>query len=308
MEDYPRTLSEFEQWFSTEKACEDYLFQLRWTKGYRCARCGNEKAWSIGKGLYKCAKCKYKASVTVGTIFEGTHKPLTLWFRVIWWITTQKTGSSALGIQRILGLGSYETAWTWLQKLRRAMVRPGRDRLSGEIEVDEMYIGGKKEGKRGRGASGKALVVISAQLEGARISRIRLGRVQDASAPSLEQAVQQSVEPGSKVRTDGWRGYNGLGNMGYYHKIVRQDADIGENLLPHCHRVASLVKRWLIGTHQGGVSHEHLDYYLDEYTFRFNRRTSSHRGKLFYRLLQNAVATEPTQYFDIIKGVRRQKR
>jgi transposase-like protein len=209
--------------------------------------------------------------MTAGTIFQDTHKPLGLWFRAIWFVTNQKTGASALGLQRLLGLGSYLTAWTWLHKLRRAMVRPGRDRLSGRIEVDETYIGGVRPGKRGRGALGKSLVVIAAEKDGKRIGRIRLVRVPDASAESLEEAVRQSIIPGSVISTDAWKGYGRLISHGYNHDVVRKTAEVGDNLLPHCHRVAALLKRWILGTHQGAVSHNHLDYYLDEYTFRFNK-------------------------------------
>lgn len=251
-----------------------------------------------------CAICQYQVSVKAGTIFQGSRLPLTMWFRAIWLVTSQKNGASAKGIQRILGLGSYETAWTWLHKLRRAMVRPRRDRLTGTIEVDETYIGGQKPGKHGRGAEGKALIVIAAQMDGKRIGRIRLKRVADASAESLEPAVEHAAAPGSEVRTDDWNGYNGLNGLGYIHKIVRKDANVGSNLLPHCNRMAALLKRWLLSTHQGAVSHEHLDYYLDEYTFRFNRRTSRYRGKLFYRLIQQAVAIEPVQYSDMVKHAR----
>ncbi len=307
MEDYPRTLAQLEERFSTEEACRRYLFQLRWPNGFRCLKCGHEKAWPVKEVLFECASCHYKASVTAGTIFESTRTPLTKWFRAIWLVTSQKNGASALNIKRVLGLGSYRTAWTWLHKLRRAMVRPGRDRLSGTIEIDETYVGGEKSGKRGRGAEGKALVVIAAQEDGNRIGRIRLQRVPDASGTSLEGAVQQAAEPGSVVRTDGWSGYNGLNSLGYVHEVIRRDASVGEDLLPLCHRVASLLKRWLIGTHQGGISHEHLDYYLDEYTFRFNRRTSRYRGKLFYRLLQQAVATDPSPYKQMILNVRGRK-
>jgi transposase-like protein len=243
-------------------------------------------------------------SVIAGTIFEGTRKPLVLWFRAIWAVTSQKTGASAKGVQRILGLGSYETAWTWLQKMRHAMVRPGRDRLAGKIEVDETYIGAQKSGKRGRGAQGKVLVMIVAQLEGDQIGRIRLQRLSDASGECLGAAILQMVEPGSVVRTDGWVGYNGLRSLGYRHKTIRPNAEVGKNLLSHCHRIASLLKRWLMGTYQGAVSHEHLDYYLDEFTFRFNRRTSQYRGKIFYRLLQQAVATDPVRYSQIIQHSR----
>ncbi len=206
-----------------------------------------------------------------------------------------------MSIQRVLGLGGYLTAWTWLHKLRRAMVRPGRDQLSGTVEVDETYIGGKKPGKRGRGAEGKTLVVISVQLVKNVIGRIRLAHVPDASADSLEPAVRMAAATGSKVRTDGWIGYNGLSKLGYKHKIVRSSGTVGEDLLPYCHRIASLLKRWLLGTHQGAVSHKHLSYYLDEFTFRINRRASASRGKLFYRLVQQAVQITPHPYNELIR-------
>jgi len=304
MEDYPKTLMDLERRFATEEACREYLLRLRWPSGFRCPACGHEKAWSRADGLFECGECGHKTSAKAGTIFERSRKPLVLWFRAIWWVTSQKNGASALGLKRILGLGSYETAWTWLHKLRRAMVRPGRDRLSGSVQVDETYIGGEKPGKRGRGAEGKTLVIIAAQEDGKATGRIRLKQVADASGKSLEAAVKDTIAPGTVVKTDGWRGYNGLRSLGYKHKVIRKTADVGKNLLPLCHREAGLIKRWLAGTHQGAVSHEHLAYYLDEYTFRFNRRTSSYRGKLFYRLLQNAVVIEPTPYNGITLGVR----
>lgn len=305
MEDYPKTLSELEKRFSSDEACRAYLYSLRWPDGFVCPRCGHKKSWEMSDGLYWCTSCSYKASVTAGTVFERTRKPLTVWFRVIWWITSQKYGASAKGLQQIIGLGSYETAWTWLHKLRRAMVRQGRDRLSGIIEVDETFIGGEKHGgKRGRGASGKALVLIAGQKDGKRLGRIRLRRIPNASTESLELAVKEAIEPGSIVRTDGWGGYNDLSKVGYEHQVVRKDAVVGKNLLPACNLVASLLKRWLGGTLQGAVSHQHLEYYLDEYTFRFNRRTSRYRGKLFYRLLQQAVITDVVTYDSIKRGVR----
>lgn len=307
MEDYPETLSDFEKRFPTEEACRRYLYQLRWPNGYICPRCGHTKAWPMKNGLFRCASCFYKASVIAGTIFEGTRKPLTMWFRVIWLVTSQKNGASAKGLQKALGLGTYKTAWTWLHKLRRAMVRPGRDRLSGTIEVDETYIGGEKTGKRGRGALGKAMVVIAAQNDSNHIGRIRLRRVPNASAESLEEAVLVSAEPGSVIKTDGWRGYNKLTGLGYVHEVIRKKEDVGDNLLPACNKVASLLKRWLLGTHQGAVSHYHLDYYLDEFTFRFNRRTSQYRGKLFYRLIQQAMLTDNITYQELIKSNQNQK-
>jgi len=234
MEEYPKTLEELEHQFATEAACVQYLYALRWPDGFTCPRCGAGKAWFTGRGLCKCAACAYQVSVKAGTIFERSRLPLTMYFRAIWWVTSQKNGASAKGLQRILGLGSYETAWMWLHKLRRAMVRPGRDRLAGIVEVDETYIGGEKPGKRGRGAEGKALVVIAAQVKDKHIGRIRLHRVADASAGSLEPVVQQAVVPGSIVRTDGWNGYNRLKALGYTHEAMRKNEDVGANLLPHC--------------------------------------------------------------------------
>jgi transposase-like protein len=231
---------------------------------------------------------------------------LSIWFRAIWWITSQKNGASALGLKRILGLGSYETAWTWLHKMRRAMVRPGRDRLSGQIEVDETYIGGLEEGLRGRQIEQKTLIVIAAQVDGKGIGRIRMKRIMDASSENLRGFVASSVEPGSTVITDAWTGYSDMTAQGYRHKIMNLSKRNKSPavLLPRVHRVVSLLKRWLMGTHQGAVSHAHLDYYLDEFTFRFNRRKSAYRGKLFYRLLEQAVQVEPAPYKSIIRNVR----
>jgi len=293
VEDYPKTILDFEQRFATEEACREYVAQLRWPEGFCCPRCGHGEVWIMKRGLYWCRQCDYQVSVRAGTIFQDSRKSLWLWFRAIWYVVNQKHGVSALGLQRVLGLGSYRTAWTWLHKLRCAMVRPGRDRLLGTVEVDETYIGGKKPGKRGRGAAGKTLVVVAVEDKGDKIGRIRLRRVADASAASLIPAVQESVEDGALVRTDGWISYEKLSSKGYEHIVVRKDASVGDNLLPLVNRVVALLKTWLQGTHQGAVRPSHLDYYLDEFTFRFNRRTSRSRGKLFYRLVQQAVVIFP---------------
>jgi transposase-like protein len=303
MEDYPKTLLDFEKRFASEEACREYLGRVRWPDGFRCPRCGGSAAWLTERGLYHCRGCSLQTSVLAGTLFQDTKKPLHLWFRAMWHITTQKYGANALGLQRVLGLGSYRITWTWLHKLRCAMVRPGRDRLSGSVEVDETYIGGEKPGKRGRGAAGKALVVIAAEEDGAGIGRIRLRRVKDASAESLQGVVAMSVAPGSVVHTDGWSGYCGLSQRGYTHEVIRPQGQVGDDLLPRVHRVVGLLKRWLLGTYQGGVRFSHLDYYLDEYTFRFNRRTSRWRGKLFYRLVQQAAAVDPVLGKDILGHV-----
>lgn len=304
--DFPRTTAEFNQRFATDEACWRYLAGLRWPGGFKCPKCSGTKGWLRKRGLFLCASCRKETSATAGTIFQDTRKPLRLWFQVMWWMVSQKHGVSALGLNRALGIGSYVTAWTWLHKLRRAMVRPGRDRLSGNVEVDETYVGGVEKGVVGRQTRKKALVAIAVELTGGRLGRVRMARVRDASADSLMAFVQEAVEPGAITWTDGWEAYGKLADLGYKHR-VRQISGSGREahtLLPGVHRVASLLKRWLLGTHQGAVSNEHLGHYLDEYTFRFNRRTSQHRGKLFYRLAQQTVAVTPAPYRAIVKGAR----
>jgi transposase-like protein len=225
----------------------------------------------------------------------------------MWRLTSQKSGGSALGLHQVLGLGSCQTAWSWLHKLRRAMVRPGRDRLNGFVEVDETYVGGEEEGVRGRQTEEKAIVVVAAEQDGRGIGRIRLQRVPDVSSESLHGFIEKSVTAGSVVHTDGWKGYNNIAKKGYTHKvtIISQSDDPAHKLMPRVHRVASLLKRWLLGTYQGAVSEKHLDYYLDEFTFRFNRRRSRARGLLFYRLLQNAVQVDPVPYRQLVGGSSR---
>jgi transposase-like protein len=224
----------------------------------------------------------------------------------MWFVTSQKHGVSALGLQRVLGLGSYQTAWTWLHKLRRAMVRPGRELLRGPVEVDETYVGGPEVGgKRGRGVENKEIVAVAVEVLSPKgFGRVRLRRVPDVSGASLIPFVCDVVEPGSEILTDGWVGYNALSKHGYRRikSMLSASPDPAHVSMPGVHQIASLVKRWLLGTHQGAVSGKHLDYYLDEFTFRFNRRTSRSRGLLFFRLMQQAVATAPTRYRDLVDG------
>jgi len=307
MEEYPRTLVEFETCFSSEAACREYLFTLRWPEGFHCPRCGHGRGWPTGTGRFECAACAYQASVTAGTIFQDTHLPLTTWFRVIWSVTSHKTGASALGVQQALGLRNYKTVWTCLHKLRRAMVRPGRDQLSERVEVDEAFIGGLEEGHRGRGQATKAQIVVGAEEDGAGIGRVRMCRIPNASAANLHPFIMGNILPGSIVHTDGWNGYKGIEAKGYTHEVTirgKQKEATLELMMPRVHRVVSLLKRWLLGTHQGAISHDYLDYYLDEFTFRFNRRRSQHRGKLFRRLLENAVQIEPVPYKNIVRHMK----
>jgi transposase-like protein len=301
MEDYPINLMDFDARFHSEEACREYLAKIRWPDGFFCPQCNHSKAWVTARRVYLCASCGYETRLTAGTIFQDTRKPLMMWFRAMWFVTTQKTGASAMNLQQELGLGSYETAWTWLHKLRRAMVRPGRDRLSGSVDVDEAYWGSEEEGMIGRQTEDKALIAVAVESTGGKIGRIRMKRIADASSKSLHGFIAEMIEPNSVIYTDGWSSYSGL--KGYtHHRLIQRKTKSEEDLLPRVHKVISLLKRWLLGTHQGAIGHFHLDYYLDEFTFRFNRRNSKSRGKLFYRLLQQAVQVDPVTYDQIIGG------
>lgn len=293
--DYPRTVLEFQEWFATDAACVAFLEKLRWPEGFACPKCGViAQAWRIKGGLWMCRACGRQASVTAGTIFDRTRSPLRMWFNAAWYITSQKTGVSAQGLQRVLGLRSYETAWAWMHKFRRAMVIPGRSLLHGTVELDETFVGGISRGNPGR-ASTKVGVMVAAEMLGVKkLGRIRL-------EPSLGAPLElidfgsRVIEPGSLIRTDGARELRRFTKLGYKHE---RHVELGSDIPAHVslygvHTVASLLKRWLEGTLHQGISNEHLGYYLDEFTFRFNRRTSHSRGMLFYRLLEQAMHTEP---------------
>ena len=244
MEEFPRNLREFDEQFATEQACRDYLFRLHWPEGFRCPRCAGDQYWPVRSVLLECGKCGHQTSVTAGTILQDTRKPLTDWFRAMYWVTTQKNGASALGLQRVLELKSYKTAWTWWHKLRRAMVRPGRDRLTGRIEVDETFTAGVDEGRHGRHTRRKTLIVIAAQEDGPGIGRIRMRRIPDASAESLMPFIKEAIAPGSTVHTDGWLGYLPVDAAGYDHEItfLKGKKKTASELMPRVHRVASLTQ------------------------------------------------------------------
>ena len=293
--DYPRTFQELLAWFPDDAACVAFLERLRWPAGFVCPACNEQSGWRTAKGRWMCTACGRQTSATAGTIFHRTRTPLTTWFAAIWFITSQKNGVSALGLQRVLGFGSYETAWAWLQKLRRAMVRPGRDLLSGVVEVDEVFIGNESRGRVGGFKDNCAAMIAVESLPRRRLGRVRIEIAQIARSSDLVNFADQVVAPGSIIKTDGDRQLRRLSTMGFEHQyFVGQGAQEPAHVnLPGVHMVASLLKRWLTGTLHYAVSQEHLAYYLDEYTFRFNRRASKSRGLLFYRLLQQAVETEP---------------
>jgi len=300
---YPLRFEDFLDWFGTEKECVEYIAKLRWADGYKCPKCSSTKAWATEKGLMHCSECGHQTSVTAGTVFQGTRKSLKLWFHVMWWVVSQKTGCSALNLKNAMDFESYETAWTWLQKLRRVMIRPNREMLSGRIEVDETYLGAEETGVHGRETDTKVLIVAAVEEQDGRIGRVRFRCVKNASSEELVPFIQDNIDKSSTVVTDGWSGYNSLESKGYNHVVynVSKSELTASELLPNVHLVIALVKRWLLGTHQGAVSEKHLQYYLDEFSFRFNRRLSTNRGLLFYRLMQLAV-TQKACTMDEITG------
>ena len=309
--DYPRSTGEFEAWFRTDADCLDYLEWLRWPQGWVCPRCRRDGGWRLGDGRIMCSGCGQRTSVTAGTIFDKTRTPLTVWFTACWLFATGKDGISAQSLKRTLEIGSYQTAWAMLHRLRAVLVRPGREQLSGVVEVDETFIGGDEPGLRGGRARGKkSLVVVAVEVKRPRgYGRCRMAVIPDASSATLGAFVAGNLEPGSTVITDAWQGYAGLGALGYVHqphsqRAARARGEDPTTLLPGVHRLASLAKRWLLGTHQGSVEGAHLGGYLNEFVFRFNRRSSRSRGLLFYRVLELAAGHDPLRYRDMIASRR----
>lgn len=300
--DYPRTFQEFRDWFPDDAACLDYLEQLRWPDGFICPECGCSDGWRISqRRMWMCAACQRKTSVTAGTIFHRSHTPISTWFAAAWFVTSTKNGMSALALQNQLGFGSYETAWAWLQKLRRAMVRPGRDLLTGVVELDETFVGGVSVGKNGAGTDKVPVRIAVERVGPSKLGRVRFALADAPGSLGLVDFACATVEPGSTIRTDGARMLRRLAGLGYQHEYatVYNSPDKSKEL-PGVHMVASLLKRWLVGTLHYRVSDKHLEYYLDEYAFRFNRRNSKARGLLFYRLLQQAVATDPHPLTELV--------
>lgn len=312
---FPKNRAEFNAWFSTDEDCLDYLEWLRWPDGFACERCeAVGDAWSVGDGRYMCSECGHRASVTSGTIFHRTRTPLTVWFITAWIMTAAKNGLSALALKREAAFGSYQTAWAMLHKYRSCMDQQGRARLSGRVEVDETFVGAAEPGKPGRSRSKASLVGIAVEVSATGVmGRVRMRVLPDAKGKTLLPFVQEVVQPGSEVVTDAWAGYRGVEDLGYTHTaqsqrqariLAKQRGEEAPDLLPGAHRIASLFKRWIMGTHQGAFDGSHLQSYLDEYVFRFNRRTAKSRGLLFYRLLQAAVVSKPLPYRNMIKNPR----
>ena len=301
--DYPETFQQFDEWFATEAKCVEYLTRLRWPNGFQCPKCDAVVApWQTGKGLLMCAGCGHQASVRAGTIFHRSRLPLKTWFAAMWFVCASKSGVSAMTLQRSFGFGSYETAWVWMQKLRRAMVMPARDLLGGvgeTVEIDQTFIGGRKKGgKSGPRYVNKSEVVIAVERKPGQLGRVRMRRIDSTNkASELFDFIRDNVAHGTHIVTDGDTAYAAITKKLQFrhsaHNLSVAGAPSAHTVLPAVHMVASLLKRWLAGTMHHGQTPTHLDYYLDEYVFRFNRRSSKSRGLLWYRLLEQAIKTGP---------------
>lgn len=295
---YPKNQMEFERLFSTDEKCLDYLHAIKYEGGYTCSICSHNEYWTNQRRVLICKKCKQETSVTANTVFHGSKIPIHILFRLLWFVVIQKIGISALSLQNVFGIKRYATVWEWLHKFRRIMVLPAREKLSGIVEVDETFVGGTRKGKRGRGAEGKLIVIVAVELVKNHTGRIRMTIIEHADRKCINEFLKNNIEIESTIVTDGWAGYVDVKKMKYKHKIeTKTISENGENLTPHVHKIASLLKRWLLGTHQNFTSDEYLAYYLDEYTFRYNRRNSKSRGLLFYILLKQAVLNKPVYIY-----------
>jgi transposase-like protein len=283
--DYPKNYRELIKRFSNQDACVEYLAHLRWKGKFVCPKCKAEEKWKSKKLLLICRECEFQSSVLVGTLFQDTKLSLTLWFQLIWWFVGQKNGVNALSLQNNFGIGSYRTAWSLLKKLRLCMV-PSQEKLTGEVEVDEGYLGGPKNRK---------IIVVAAEIRGKGTGRIRMRYVKNRSSQDIQNFIIDTIEPGAIIVSDRFQSYITIKEKGYEHKPQRQpfiyeeaDGD-DDRLLPRVHRVISLMKRWFYGTYHGKIDTENLPEYLNEFVFRFNRRTSKYRGLIFQRVLENAI-------------------
>lgn len=300
---FPQTIVEFDERFHDEAACREYLRQVRWPNGWRCQRCGHTKGWATARDLIHCAGCGHEVSVTAGTVLHATKTPLRLWFKAMFLMTTSKNGVSASMLAQHIGV-SYPTAWTWLHKLRQAMVNPERSPLTGLVEVDETYVGDDTERSRGRRRGARHPVLIAVEDKAGAIGRARVVAMNGVRGEDIEQAVCPHIAAGATLHTDGWPGYAPLSEKGYQRHVDRinpassnkERAERTQALFPRVHLVASLLKRWLLGTHQGAVRAKHQQSYYDEFVFRFNRRTASARSLLFERLAGFAVRIRPKTY------------
>ena len=298
--EFPKTAQAFEARFKTEEDCRAYLMKARWGGKPACAKCKSTRVWPIRGGVrYECADCRHQTSLTSGTVFEKTRKPLKLWFRAIFEISSRRTGISAMDLMRIMGFGSYETAWTWLHKLRSAMVRSDSEPLGPFVEMDEALVGGK-------GGPHKQLVLTAAEKYG----RVRFAHAENNDAETCKQFADAEVSKNAAVTTDGHAGYNkkSLGKRAHagvvQTKAERREADC----VQACHFATSQLKRWLMGTHAMAMKPKHLQVYFDEFAFRWNRRKTNGVCRIAARVIESALKKPPLPMWKLVKNAKPHRR
>jgi transposase-like protein len=290
--DFPKTLPEFQERFGDEAACLEYLREQKWPSGFRCPRCPSTRSYTIARRhLEECAACGHQTSLTAGTMFHGTRKPLSSWFRAVFEFVSRKHGCNAMDIQRLLGF-SRKIAWAWLHKIRDAMVSPERTKLNARVEADETYAGAAEPGVYGRDRGSKKHLIAGAveETEDGRCGRCRLAPVASASAEDLQTFVSDVVEPGATVHPDGLKSYEGLEHV-FEHEVdvIGKDSAKAAEIFPRIHRVFSLFKRVVLSTYQGSISEKYMPAYCNEFDFRFNRRDSGSRTHLLQRVMETVV-------------------
>ena len=293
--DFPKTAIEFDERFQTVEGCRAYWIEARWGGSPACAKCSSKRVWpERGGRLFECAECGHQTSLTSGTVLEKTKYPLKVWFRAVFEIASRKNGISAKELQRIMGFGSYKTAWSWLHKIRASLMRPDVEPLEQGVEIDEAYVGSKR--------LGKALVLVAAERGG----RVRLALVDNNDEATIKHFADAYIAPRTDVTTDGLASYNvrSLGERQHEQKIQMKDERRKDDALQHAHWVVSLLKRWLFGTHGGAVKTRHLQSYLDEFQFRYNRRKTNGAARLTARAIERLVAEPLRTMKQIIKEPR----
>ena len=295
--DFPKTAQEFERRFATEDDCRAYWIEARWGGKPACARCESERVWTIRDGTtFECADCGHQTSLTSGTVLEKTRKPFKTWFRAVFEIAARRNGISAKDLQRIMGFGSYRTAWTWLHKLRSAMLRSDSEPLGPFVQIDEALVGGK-------GGPHKELVLVAAEADG----RVRLAHAANNDEGTLKRFADGQIAADAQVVTDGLASYNkkSLGERSHEKNVQTKAERRADDALQRCHWTISLLKRWLGATHAGAVGDKHMQAYLDEFAFRHNRRKTKGVGRIAARVIESLVAKPPLTMKKLIKETKR---
>lgn len=295
----PKTQKEFDDKFLSEQACRDFLFQVRWPEGFKCKACKSQKAWINSRNLIVCANCGYQSSLTSGTVMHGTKKPIRLWLKAIWWICNSTRGGSAKELQSLLSLGSYQTAWVWMQKLRKAMIVADFEKCRMMVELGIAAVGGAKAKPEIRFLNEPASVVGVVELKKSEFEnngRINLAKVPDNfSKSTLEEFIKENIETGTTIITNSDPLFQFINQMDFIHEQYE-----GKATPAHLKHHMLKLKNWLMHVHKGAIASKHLQNYLDEYTFRNNIKGRDKRINIFLKMLQGSVSETAKPYWQLV--------